>query len=129
MRPHFNAWPPKAHRPGKYELGSVQDGPGGSFNPLLYGHAGSAKDAHALDTVSNSCPGRTKGCTKPCLRRLLLSIGQGPNDEHMVEELAGILWRKRRLRLVEAAALHGWNDRSIIKRFAQLIAKAIFGEV
>src|SRR3954451_23460963 len=29
---------------------------------------------------------------------------QGPTEEHPVEELAGILWRKRRLRLAEAAA-------------------------
>ena len=29
---------------------------------------------------------------------------QGPTGEHLVEELAGILWRKRRLRLAEAAA-------------------------
>jgi len=29
---------------------------------------------------------------------------QGPTEEHLVEELAGILWRKRRLRLAEAAA-------------------------
>src|SRR3954449_597722 len=28
---------------------------------------------------------------------------QGPTKEHLVEELAGILWRKRRLRLAEAA--------------------------
>ena len=36
---------------------------------------------------------------------------QGPTEEHLVEELAGILWRKRRLRLAEAAThrrgLHG----------------------
>jgi hypothetical protein len=35
----------------------------------------------------------------------------GPTEEHLVEKLAGILWRKRRLRLAEAAAhrrgLHG----------------------
>lgn len=32
----------------------------------------------------------------------------GPTEEHLVEELAGILWRKRRLRLAEAAAYrHG----------------------
>ena len=30
---------------------------------------------------------------------------KGPTEEHLVEELAGILWRKRRLRLAEAAAL------------------------
>ena len=36
---------------------------------------------------------------------------QGPTEEHLVEELAGILWRKRRLRLAEAAAhRHGLDD-------------------
>ena len=35
----------------------------------------------------------------------------GPTEEHLVEELAGILWRKRRLRLAEAAAhQHGLDD-------------------
>ena len=29
---------------------------------------------------------------------------QGPTEEHLVEELVGILWRKRRLRVAEAAA-------------------------
>src|SRR5215207_11418517 len=29
---------------------------------------------------------------------------QGPTEAHLVEELAGIIWRKRRLRLAEAAA-------------------------
>jgi hypothetical protein len=29
---------------------------------------------------------------------------QGPTEEHLIEELAGIFWRKRRLRLAEAAA-------------------------
>src|SRR5215207_10573166 len=29
---------------------------------------------------------------------------QGPTEEHLVEEIAGIAWRKRRLRLAEAAA-------------------------
>jgi hypothetical protein len=31
---------------------------------------------------------------------------QGPTEEHLVEELAGIVWRKRRLRLGEFAAHH-----------------------
>lgn len=30
----------------------------------------------------------------------------GPTQEHLVEEIAGIIWRKRRLRLAEAAAHH-----------------------
>ena len=38
-------------------------------------------------------------------------VPQGPTEEHLVEELAGIVWRKRRLRLAEAAThrkgLHG----------------------
>jgi len=29
---------------------------------------------------------------------------EGPTEEHLVEELAGILWRKRRLRMAEGAA-------------------------
>jgi hypothetical protein len=33
---------------------------------------------------------------------------KGPTEEHLVEEMVGILWRKRRLRLAEAAACrHG----------------------
>ena len=36
---------------------------------------------------------------------------EGPTEEHLVEELAGVLWRKRRLRLAEAAAhRHGLKD-------------------
>jgi hypothetical protein len=31
---------------------------------------------------------------------------QGPIEEHLIEELAGIVWRKRRLRLAEASACH-----------------------
>jgi hypothetical protein len=31
---------------------------------------------------------------------------RGPTEEHLVEELAGIIWRKRRLRLGESAAHH-----------------------
>jgi hypothetical protein len=43
---------------------------------------------------------------------LLIEHGpRGPTEEHLVEELAGILWRKRRLRLAEAAThRRGLND-------------------
>jgi hypothetical protein len=42
-------------------------------------------------------------------QRLLTALAKehtprGPTEEHLVEELAGILWRKRRLRLAESAA-------------------------
>jgi hypothetical protein len=30
----------------------------------------------------------------------------GPTEEHLVEELAGIIWRKRRVRMAEAAVFH-----------------------
>jgi hypothetical protein len=41
----------------------------------------------------------------------------GPTEEHLVEELAGILWRKRRLRLAEAAAIRqGLPDATISSR-------------
>ncbi len=37
-------------------------------------------------------------------------LPRGPTEEHLVEELAGIVWRKRRLRLAEAAShRHGLN--------------------
>jgi hypothetical protein len=38
---------------------------------------------------------------------------QGPTEEHLVEELAGVIWRKRRLRLGESAAHHRALKRSI----------------
>src|SRR3954468_4658194 len=41
---------------------------------------------------------------------------QGPTEEHLVEELAGILWRKRRLRLAEAAA----HRRGLERTFASV---------
>src|ERR1700730_3483652 len=43
--------------------------------------------------------------TAPSSRRSRPSMHRrGPTEEHLVEEVAGILWRKRRLRLAEAAA-------------------------
>ena len=35
---------------------------------------------------------------------------QGPTEEHLVEEVAGVIWRKRRLRLAEAAAHRRGHD-------------------
>jgi hypothetical protein len=37
----------------------------------------------------------------------------GPTEEHLVEELAGILWRKRRLRLAEAASYRRGLERTL----------------
>jgi hypothetical protein len=38
---------------------------------------------------------------------------EGPTEEHLVEEIAGIMWRKRRLRLAEAAAHRRGLDRAL----------------
>src|ERR687883_557046 len=44
----------------------------------------------------------------------------GPTEEHLVEELAGILWRKRRLRLAEAASFRrGLEDATSLIRNSQ----------
>ena len=38
----------------------------------------------------------------------------GPTEEHLVEELAGILWRKRRLRLAECCLPSGINGSRLL---------------
>lgn len=45
---------------------------------------------------------------------------QGPTEEHLVEELAGVLWRKRRLRHAEGAAY-----RQALKSLLRLPMQAI----
>jgi hypothetical protein len=49
---------------------------------------------------------------------------QGPTEEHLVEELAGILWRKRRLRLAEAAA-HRRGLNSTLDPFRETVKVAL----
>jgi hypothetical protein len=50
----------------------------------------------------------------------------GPTEEHLVEEIAGILWRKRRLRLAEAAAIRGGlPDATISSRCRWTAEKAV----
>src|SRR5215471_5697106 len=62
-------------------------------------------------TFCASWPCRLHG-PSPVLDNLTTTSGQralskeGPTEEHIVEELAGIMWRKRRLRLGERAAHH-----------------------
>jgi hypothetical protein len=49
---------------------------------------------------------------------------QGPTEEHLVEEVAGIIWRKRRLRLAEAAAHHrGLED--TLKPYRETVRAAL----
>ena len=49
---------------------------------------------------------------------------QGPTEEHLVEELAGIIWRKRRLRLAEAAA-HRRGLKNTIKPYQETVEAAL----
>jgi hypothetical protein len=50
-------------------------------------------------------PWEDQGEYRTLLEALILEHRpQGPTEEHLVEELAGILWRKRRLRMAEVAA-------------------------
>ncbi len=46
----------------------------------------------------------------------------GPTEEHLVEELAGVIWRKRRLQMAEASAarrrLAACHASTIIRRFS-----------
>ncbi len=49
---------------------------------------------------------------------------QGPTEEHLVEELAGILWRKRRLRLAEAAA-HRRGLEDTLSPFSETVKAAL----
>jgi hypothetical protein len=51
----------------------------------------------------------------------------GPTEEHLVEELAGILWRKRRLRLAEAAA-HRRGLEATLKPYKETAKAALVHE-
>src|SRR5918994_4394753 len=52
---------------------------------------------------------------------------RGPTEEHLVEEIAGILWRKRRLRLAEAAA-HRRGLEATLKPFRETAKAALVHE-
>ena len=49
---------------------------------------------------------------------------QGPTEEHLVEEVAGILWRKRRLRLAEAA-LHRRGLNGTLSSYRETVKMAL----
>ena len=55
---------------------------------------------------------------------------RGPTEEHLVEELAGVFWRKRRLRLAEAAAhrrgLHGTTSSSTVYEQHVALSRCVF---
>lgn len=49
---------------------------------------------------------------------------QGPTEEHLVEEVAGIIWRKRRLRLAESAA-HRRGLENTLRPFRETVKAAL----
>ena len=49
---------------------------------------------------------------------------EGPTEEHLVEELAGILWRKRRLRLAKAAA-HRRGLKRVMSSYQETVKAAL----
>jgi hypothetical protein len=49
---------------------------------------------------------------------------QGPTEEHLIEEIAGIFWRKRRLRLAEAAA-HRRGLEGTLESYRQTVKVAL----
>jgi hypothetical protein len=51
-------------------------------------------------------------------------VPRGPTEEHLVEELAGIVWRKRRLRLAEAAA-HRRGLEDTLKPYRETVKAAL----
>ena len=43
-------------------------------------------------------------------------VPEGPTEEHLVEELAGILWRRRRRRMAEGALYHRGLKDALVDR-------------
>src|SRR6516165_7331262 len=82
--------PPLQALPGGYDVSR--------FNALRHG----VLSAHTV------LPGENKAEYEALLSALAQEHApHGPTEEHLVEEIAGIIWRKRRLRLAEAASYRG----------------------
>jgi hypothetical protein len=50
---------------------------------------------------------------------------RGPTEYHLVEEIAGIIWRKRRLRLAEAASYRRGLERATTEPFSNTLETAL----
>lgn len=75
-------------------------------------------------------PWEDEGEYRPLLDALVAEHApQGPTEEHLVEELAGIFWRKRRLRLAEAAAYHRGLARTIAPYHETVTAALVHRDV
>src|SRR6516162_4021105 len=66
---------------------------------------------HGVLSVHTVLPWEDKAEYEALLNALVEEyLPHGPSEEHLVEEIAGVIWRKRRLRLAEAAShRHGIN--------------------
>jgi len=60
---------------------------------------------HGVLSVHTVLPWEDKAEYEALLNALVGEYApHGPTEEHLVEEIAGVIWRKRRLRLAEAAS-------------------------
>src|SRR5215472_15674883 len=60
---------------------------------------------HGVLSVHTVLPWEDKAEYEALLTALVEEYApHGPTEEHLVEEIAGVIWRKRRLRLAEAAS-------------------------
>ena len=74
---------------------------------LPVGHDASRFNAlrHGVLSKHTVLPGENKAEYEALLNGLVQEHAPyGPTEEHLVEEIAGVIWRKRRLRLAEAAS-------------------------
>ncbi len=69
----------------------------------IMGQRASMRCATACCPAIPYCPGRRRPNTETCTALVTEHRPEGPTEEHLVEELAGIIWRKRRVRMAEAA--------------------------
>jgi hypothetical protein len=75
--------------------------------PLRDGYDASRFNAlrHGVLSVHTVLPWEDKAEYEALLNSLVEEyLPYGPTEEHLVEEIAGVMWRKRRLRLAEAAS-------------------------
>jgi hypothetical protein len=68
---------------------------------------------HGLLSADTVLPWESHAEYRSLLDALVTEYGpSGPTEEHLIEEIAGVMWRKRRLRLAEAAAYRRGLERT-----------------
>src|SRR5215472_21843 len=79
---------------------------------------------HGVLSVHTVLPWEDKAEYEALLNALVEEYApHGPTEEHLVEEIAGVIWRKRRLRLAEAAS-HRRGIQEVTGRFSYTLNTA-----